>query len=344
MKPFDVAWRQVYWKLRELALDLNPGDPIGLTSHDVAAKYRVNIKTVTRAIRQLKAEGVLMTKRKHGTFVHPQCPTRAKDGKIILHVVLGYESRSHFPLLSSQVEILETIASKHKCRIITVSPQRLLDISDLLKEGQVFGAIVNTLNGVQDAKEAIERLRAFGVKICALDDPFPGVDSVIYDNEDIGRQIGEILIRRLGSERILALRSNSFCNGPFDRDEGFRKAIHTHRAEMKVIWLNYVSPSSRKARLAEAYMRYGIKFDCAYLPSPDDWQVMTNLCKSSKAPVPFMAAFGTREELEEKRIAGAYLNMEKYVGDAVNLLFEQAKEPLRPPVVIKHKAMTYIPV
>ena len=344
MKPFDFAWRKIYWKIRDLAFKLMPGDPLGLTTHEIAAKYQVNVKTVTRAIRQLKAEGVVITKRKHGTFVHPLRMRLSKDGKIILHVARGYEYRTDYPILSPLCERLESIAAEKNCRIMTISPHRIIDVLDLLKEGQVFGAIVNTMNGMQSARTAIERLRSFGVKICALEDALPGVDSVIYDNIDIGRQIGEMLINRLGNERLLMLRMDFFSNGSFEREEGFRKAVHAHKVDLNVVWLNLIAPWSRNPRLVEDHIRHGIRFDCAYLPAPGIHQLIRNICKSLKTPVPFMAAFGTREELDDGGIAGAYLDIDKYVGDAVNLLFDQSRDPLRPPVVIKHKALTYIPV
>ena len=210
MKPESLTWKRVYWQLRERAFRLAPGDPIGMTIRDAKTIFNVNAKSVARAIRQLKTEGVLITKRKHGTFVHPQRPSLTNNGKVILHVVRGYEYRTDYPILSPLCDRLESIAAEKNCRIITVSPHRIVDVLDLLREGQVFGAVVNTINGTQGAMAAIDRLRSFGVKICALEDSLPGVDSVIYDNPDIGRQIGDMLINQVKTGRLLMLRMDYF--------------------------------------------------------------------------------------------------------------------------------------
>ena len=122
MEPFELTWKRVYWRRRQRAFQIRPGEPLGLTLQDAAAEFRVNVKTVSRAIRQLKAEGILLTQRKRGTLVHPQRPIQSKDGKIILHIVRHYETRATFGMLDEMSEHIGKAAERKDCRVIAVAP------------------------------------------------------------------------------------------------------------------------------------------------------------------------------------------------------------------------------
>ncbi|MFH1378136.1 MAG: GntR family transcriptional regulator [Planctomycetota bacterium] len=345
MEPFEFSWKRVYWQLRQKAFQRQPGESLGMTFEEAAETFHVNVKTVSRAIRQLKAEGILLTKRKHGTFVHPHRPTIAADGKVILHVVRNYSSRATFAMLDSMSACIEKIAETKGYRVIPIDPHDLNAMTDLLKEGQIFGAVLNTLMGLQAMTGAIERLRAFGVKMCAIEDPLPDVDSVVFDNVDIGRQIGKILMSQTDEDRILALRQWEFTKSRFEREEGFQRVCHSSpKTASQALWLTMAPRPLPPFQAVEDYIRNGVRFDCAFVHSASIAKGLREVCKSLKVPEPYIAAFGNLKQLEESRTAGAYLDMDLIVRDAVNQIFDQARDPSRPPVTIRHSASIYIPV
>jgi len=185
-----VKWKRVYRALRSQLIALPPGEPLGRTIEQLAADFKVNHKTICRAIDVLKSEKLLDAKPNVGLSVCIDRPKDPGDGRWILYIRPRGMKGVRFDTLFCRIS--EPYIEKNGLSYRSVFDDELQGIEPMLTGGAVVGVVVSMMMNSQTLRDAVVRFQKMGISVCVIDESISDIDSVVFDNRAFGRLIGNI--------------------------------------------------------------------------------------------------------------------------------------------------------
>ncbi len=227
--PLHVRLRQ-----QMASLAARNGGPGGkfMSVRALARQYQVGVPTVMKALRQLKAEGILISRPGLGTFI--VSPARAGGvagcaGLVVSSASMIHFDRVYMTILSGIYE--ELSAARYLAQLINTGARDAALVREV-RQARLDGVI--WINPAEFCGSSLQALRQAGVKTVRVD---LGVKdnaacSVSADLFDEGRRAAEYLVRR-GHRRIaLAEKSPAAARGVELEMRGFMSALRARRLRL----------------------------------------------------------------------------------------------------------------
>lgn len=192
----------------------NPGDRIE-SMREMAKTHKVSLFTVQRTIANLKRKGLLRPEKGNGTFVAartPQIDAETANNTIAFLSAYSIATQQNTPFFNRLLQGLLSAASAENKDLLCLAPQakgRIPQPPDIMtvRHKNANGLIVLCYDYAYLL--SLHNLTT-PVVVADMDMSHAGLDSVTFDNADIGYQLSRVLIRK-GAKRI--------CYVPFARKD-----------------------------------------------------------------------------------------------------------------------------
>lgn len=227
----------VYLRLRQQMASLaaradRPGGKF-MSVRALARTYQVGVPTIMKAMRQLKAEGILISRPGLGTFVAG--PARAGGVAGCAGLIVSSSSMIHFDrvymtILAGIYE--ELSAAGYLAQLINTGAQDAA-LAREIRQARLDGVI--WINPAEFCASSLQALRQAGVKAVSVDlrEKDNTACSVSADLFDEGRQAVEYLVRH-GRRRIALVENTPApAHGTEWEKSGFMSALRAHRLRLE---------------------------------------------------------------------------------------------------------------
>ncbi|MBN1809412.1 MAG: LacI family DNA-binding transcriptional regulator [Planctomycetes bacterium] len=328
MAPGSSKWQRVYQTLRSQFLTMPPGAPVGRTIADIARDLGVNHKTVARAVRLLRSEGILLAGRGRRLRISSQRPAPFEAGSCVLYVASHGAWDS--PFMVDLTAAVRKAANAMPLNLRTVFVRDFDDVIPLVKSGGVLGAIVSFVVGTERETEAVRFLRRFNIPVCTVDYSLPGIDSVEFDNVALGRRMGRRLFTQQSFRRVLICSRRTFAPPEFDRDLGIRQIMDELAVpHERVTWFPAFSGDDIKP--LAGFIESGIRFDAVFVHYIGLKPLLEELFSRLGVPLPPIMSIGVRATLRNYRMSGVAVPSAQLGSRAMQLLLDRCRDPQAPP-------------
>ena len=330
-------WRKVYSILRRWALGAKPGTLFESTVHELAREHGVNHKTVCRAVKFLRLEGIIEARRGIGIKA-----LRVRRGVGAHEQYIAYICR-HGDESEFEIGVQESIVAKANARgfsLRAAEAERVTDIFPLVERGIVAGIIISFYHGKRSLVTAMEKLKALELPLCTVDEHVEGYDGVVFDNYAMGRMAALRLSAQKSLRRILFLFRDSYAEPEYERERGIRDMLDEQGVpHRRVVWMP-ADTKMLRGYLA-SYWERGLDFDAAYAHTEGSCTGLRGLYKEAGRRPPYVFGVGLQSDLEKQRMDGVIVPVREVGDAAAEMLFARMKDPNKKLEVRKIEGKVY---
>ncbi|MFH1377281.1 MAG: GntR family transcriptional regulator [Planctomycetota bacterium] len=337
-----AKWRQTYRALRDRIRKRRPGDPLGGTIYSIAAELKVNHKTVRRAVQQLVAEGLINAKRRVGLTVCSQPNVLDAVDRTLLVITHGWKDTEQ---INGLIRFgAERAATAFQLNTRIIANDALETVRPLFKEKRIIGAVVSMYYPSKELERTIKTLQKRKIPVCVVDQVSDGVDSVVADNNDIGRRIARFLFSHHGIKRALLLRRYGYAQAEFERETGIEEYIIENRiSHSRFTWMSdSPDPTDLQKRLY-GFLTNGLAIDAVYLRSFDHYHVVQSAAADAGLKPLTVIRLGFESDFRQTGDPGILFQLDEMVYQAATLVVERAADPFRDVQVIRTPSRLFIP-
>ena len=338
MKAPSTKKMAVYRALRDLALSLPPGAPLGDTIFGFARKFGVSPKTVQAAVKLLKSEGIITARTKVGLRVHPSRPQPRRREERLLFLASGAARNKRFP--SCIRRGIREAAERHDFTVIEKDPGGIREALALAREGLISCAAVSLYRPGKALVRAAVELASSGVHVCAVDQVIKGLDSVVIDNRSVGRMAARYMFSQRGIRRAFIMRRYYYAQAEAEREEGIIEILDELAvAHSRLRWATCIS--GHECQVFPEFLAAG--FDVVFAHTAEMAAEIRRIASEVTGKAPLAVSVGTEEELKEHQVSGIVVSPEEMGEKAVQLLVERRRDPFRPPQILRIEGRIFIP-
>ena len=277
-----------------------------------------------------------------GLRVHPGRPAQEPEAPVLL--LLGWRESPGGPFEETLEEGVAAAARRAGYRVLRKSLGTLEEAFGLAREGLLRDAVVSYYRPAAELTEASRRLRAEGVRVCAVDQEVEGLDCVLLDNRAIGRLAARYMFSRRGFRRALIMRRYYLAQAEYEREEGICEVLQELAVgHERVSWMSAFLDREVVCRQLAGFLAAGFRFDLFFCHLPGLAAEVRAFVKERTGTEPLAVAVGEESELREHGVDGVAVSPEEMGKRAVELLMERRQEPFRKPRTVRLEGRILIP-
>ncbi len=262
---YEVVLQDLAGKIRNNLLSAGERIP---NEDELCRQYKVSRITVKRAMKELSSQGLVVRRRKIGTFVAGRhTGSRVRPVSRRLRTLVFIASFLNDELISDVVHGLSLASMDHGAHLVVQSslndPEKERRLIESLPEMAVDGAVIIPIAGKANVEQFFALKLRHEVPFVLADRYFDGLEAprAITDDVDVGYRLTSFLYDQ-GHRRIAFVGEDFSVSPARQRYEGYARALHEHQinidSSLVSVVIPYTVPEGQNRDLAmelEGYRR-----------------------------------------------------------------------------------------